>query len=73
MLNSILEIHTDNDITILEAIQEYSFRKNISLEDIIGQIQEDSMFKELMHIDLLKHKYIKPNDEDGENLLSMWG
>lgn len=60
----ILDIfHAHDELSLIDAIEEYSFRYCVTTEEIVDSISDDSIFKELLAKDLIRCKYLKEDKE----------
>lgn len=70
IIKKILDLFNNNEeLSLLEAIQEYSNKNNIDIEEILDIIEDDTIFKELLYKDLVYRKYIVTDEVDH---LSLW-
>lgn len=49
----------NNDIGLVNCIQEYIFKSKYSEEEILDVLEDDDIFKNILHNECLKHNYIK--------------
>ena len=66
LLNSLLKFKEQNNLQdecILDIIQDYCHHYNMSLDEFIDVMGDYNAFKEYVNKDLIKHKYIKSDEE----------
>ena len=49
----------NNSISLLECIQEYTFKSSYSEEEVLDMLSEDNIFQDILHSELLKNKFIR--------------
>lgn len=70
LLNELLTFVKEKGVEencVLDNIQDFCHDKDITLDEFIDRLEDYDAFKDYVYKDLVKHKYIKPDEVKSKN------
>jgi hypothetical protein len=64
----------NNEISLMDCVLEFTFKSKYTEEEIFNILEEDEIFKNILHKDCIGEKYYREEVSDEEDMtdLSLW-